>query len=102
MRHLSIMSPAHVAEVNIISLWFTSFKLVFPSCFLSFSEESAPFAPSQWAELDSPDTITPVPQSRCQPGPGRVLENPFIGGLLLLHASSCLYLLPRGGSGCPG
>lgn len=46
-HRLSIISPAHMAEVDIVSWCLTSFKLFFPSCFLSFSEESNPFALSE-------------------------------------------------------
>lgn len=77
MHHLVIISPAHMAEVDIVSLCLTPFKLFFPSCFLSFSEESAPFAPLEWAVLGSPDTTTPVPQPRCQTGAGEVLGKPL-------------------------
>lgn len=76
----SVMSPARAAGVGSVALCLTSFKLVFPGCFLSSSEESAVCSLAVGC--------AGVPRSRCPSGAGGIL------GTALLESSlaACLLL----------
>lgn len=101
-RPRSVLSPAQAAEVDIVSLCLRSFKLFFPGCFLSFSEESAPFAPSEWAVLRSQHHHTSASVPLPDWGWGSPGKTPLLGTLPCCPPCPACKLLPQVGSGPPG